>query len=220
MATDNAASVTGEVIRVTALDATGKFVVGGKSSYVTQSFISVSFTPEYEDGDEFTQKNAKGAVCVTFKAPDTLKRINLSIAICDPNPELTSLLGGGQLLTDGTEVVGWAAPKVGEDPSPNGVAVEVWSNAIVDGKPAASGRYYHWVFPYAKMRESGERVVQNDVLATEFEGWAVGNTGFGAGPAAPAWAFPQATDRAYAYARVDSLPVGTGFQAATNAVTP
>ena len=218
MATDNAASVSGTHLRVTALDATGKFVEGEKASYVSQSFISVSFTPEYEDGDEFTQKNAAGGVCVTFKAADTLKRINLSVAICDPNPELSSLLGGGTTLGTGPDVKGWSSPKVGEDPTPNGVAVEVWSRAVIDGKQTGAQPYWHWIFPYAKMRESGERVVQNDILATEFEGWAVGNINFAAGPAAPAWAYPLVADRPYSYARTATVPVGIGFQSATNAV--
>lgn len=212
MAQDYAASVTGSHIRVTKLNASGGFLTGAKSSFVSKSFISVSFTPEYEDGDEFTQKNAAGAVCVTFKAPDTLKRVNLSIAICNPDPEFTSIVAGGTTLGD-TDVVGWAAPKVGVDMSPYGVAIEVWSNAIVDGKPAAENPYFHWVFPYAKMRESGERVVQNDILATEFEGYGVGNLGFASGPAAPIWAFPASMDSPYAYARTTSVPAATGWVA-------
>lgn len=212
MAQDYAASVTGSHIRVTSLDATGKFVVGAKSSYVSKSFISVSFTPEYEDGDEFTQKNAAGSVCVTFKAPDTLKRVNLSVAICNPDPEFTSIIAGGTVLGN-TDALGWAAPKVGQDPTPNGVAIEVWSNAIVDGKPASANPYFHWVFPYAKMRESGERVVQNDILATEFEGYGVGNLNFASGPGAPVWAFPTAVDSPYAYSRSTSVPALTGFNA-------
>lgn len=217
MATDNAASVAGTHIRVTKLDATGKPLVGEESTYTTKSFISFSFTPEYEDGDEFTQKNAEGAVCVTFKAADTMKRINVTIAVCNPDPELSAMISGGILLGD-TETLGWAAPKVGEDPVPNGVALEVWSKAIVDGKPAAENPYWHWVFPYAKMRESGERVVQNDILATEYEGWSVGNINFGDGPAAPLWAFPNAVDRPYAFARTAEVPATTGYGAV--AVTP
>lgn len=213
MAQDYAASVTGSTIRVTSLTADGKFATGANASYVSQSFISVSFTPEYEDGDEFTQKNAAGAVCVTFKAADTLKRVNLSVAICNPDPEFTSIIAGGTILGQSE---GWAAPAVGSDPNPNGVAIEVWSNAVVGGKPAPSKPYFHWIFPYAKMRESGERVIQNDILATEFEGWGVGNTGFGSGPAAPLWAFPQVASRPYAYARSAGIPAGTGYKSATN----
>ena len=213
MANDYAASVTGSHIRVTKLTANGKFATGASASYVSQSFISVSFTPEYEDGDEFTQKNAAGAVCVTFKAPDTLKRVNLSVAICNPDPDFTAVIAGGTILGNGE---GWAAPAVGSDPTPLGVAIEVWSNAVVDGKPAAGKPYFHWIFPYVKMRESGERVIQNDILATEFEGYGVGNAGFGSGPAAPAWAYPQVASRPYAYARSAGVPAVSGYATATN----
>lgn len=213
MAYDYAASVMASVIRVTRLNPDGTLATGTTDSYVTKSFISVSMTPEYEEGDEFTQKNAGGEVCVTYKAPDTLKRVNLEIAICDPNPEFTELVSGGALLTGATtsDTVGWAAPLIGQDAMPNGVAVEVWSKAIVDGKPASVNPYYHWVFPYAILRQGGDRVIENGILATSFEGWAVGNDGFAEGPNAPYWAFPEMTDRAYSYARTTGIPAGTGY---------
>lgn len=210
MAQDYAASISGSVIRVTRLQAGGTLVSGASASYVTKSMISVSMTPEYEDGDEFVQKNAAGEVCVTFKAPDTLKRVALEIAICNPDPEFTAMVAGGDLLSAAGQSVGWAAPLVGVDANPNGVAIEVWSKAIVDGRPAATNPYWHWVFPYAILRQGGDRTIENDILATSFEGWSLGNTGFGDGPASPTW--PFMSDRAYAYARTATIPVGTGYQ--------
>ena len=209
------ASITGDAIRVSKLAADGKILPGENSVYTFKNFISFSFTPEYEDGDEFTQKNAAGAVCATFKAPDTLKRINLSIAVCNPDPIIEQLLGGGELLGGtGTEALGWSAPSVGADPLPNGVAIEVFSNAIEDGKPHPTTPKIHWIFPYAKLRASGERIIQNDMLATEFEGWSVGNSQFKSGPSAPLWPYPDASGQPYAYARVDEVPV-SGFSAYT-----
>lgn len=215
MAQDYAASISGQVIRVTKLNANGTIAAGASASYVTKSFISVSMTPEYEDGDEFVQKNAGGEVCVTFKAPDTLKRVAMEIAICNPDPEFTQMVAGGDLLTLAGQSAGYAAPAVGTNANPNGVAVEVWSRAIVGGKPAATNPYWHWVFPYVTLRQSGDRTIENDILATAFEGYSLGNSGFASGPAAPLWAFPALTDRAYAYARTSTIPAGVGFQAAT-----
>lgn len=214
---NKASSITATHLRVTRLGPDGKFLTGEKSSYVTKSFISVSFSPEYEDGDEFTQKNAAGAVCATYKAPDTLKRVNLSIAICNPDPEFSNLVAGGTLLGDGK---GWAAPKVGEEATPDGIAIEVWSRAIQDGKIDPTSPTWHWVFPYAQIRESGERVLQNDQLATEFEGWGVGNLGFGTGPAAPMWPHPKDTDSPYGYTQSTGLPVGEGYASASNNYQP
>lgn len=215
MAQDYAASIAGSAIRVTKLNADGTTMVGASASYVTRAVISLSMTPEYEDGDEFVQKNAGGEVCVTFKAPDTLKRVSLEIAICNPDPEFTEMISGGALLSASGKSIGWAAPETGADATPNGVAIEMWSRAIVNGKPATSQPYWHWIFPYAQLRQGGDRTIENDILATAFEGYGVGNIGFGDGPAAPAWAFPALTDRAYAYARTSSIPAGIGYQAGT-----
>ena len=213
MAQDNASSVAGVAIRLTRLAADGTLVTGASASYVTKKFVSLGFTPEYETGDEFTTKAADGSVCATWKSPDTLKRVTLSIALCDPDPEFSEMIAGGTLLSAGGKSVGWKAPLVGVDATPNGVAIEVWSIANVGGRQASTNPFWHWVFPYAQMHMAGERAIQNDLLATSFEGWAVGNTGFGDGPAAPQW--PFASDAPIAYARTTAIPTGTGYQAAS-----
>jgi hypothetical protein len=212
MAQDNASSVAGMAIRLTRLDADGGLTSGASASYVTKKFVSLGFTPEYETGDEFTTKAADGTVCASWKAPDTLKRVTLSIALCDPDPEFTQMIAGGTLLSSGGKSVGWQAPSVGIDATPNGVAIEVWSIANVGGRQASVNPYWHWVFPYAQMHFAGERAIQNDLMASSFEGWAVGNTGFADGPAAPQWAFPSSTAAPVSYARTTAIPTGTGYQ--------
>jgi hypothetical protein len=222
---DYAASIQGVSIRVTRLDAAGNLLNGAGDSYVTSAFMRVSFTPEYEEGDEITEKGANGVVCVSYKAPDVLKRITMELAICEPDSELSQLLSGGLLLRqdiDGvSKSIGWAAPGVGDDPAGNGVSIEVWSHAIKDGKKAASLPYFHWVFPFAKMRQSGDRVIENGMLATTFEGYGLGNPNFGSGMDGR-WLFPVAAERPYSYARSDWAPQGlkgfyTWSDAATNA---
>ena len=208
---DYAASIQGVSIRVTRLDAAGNLLTGAGDSYTTSAFMRVSFTPEYEEGDEITEKNANGVVCVTYKSPDTLKRITMELAICEPDPELSNLISGGLLLRKDvngvSKSVGWAAPGVGDDPAGFGVAIEAWSHAISSGKKATTLPYFHWVFPYAKLRQSGDRVIENGMLATTFEGYGLGNSLFASGPD-QRWEFPVAAERPYSYARTDWAPVG------------
>ena len=212
---DYAASVQGVAIRVTRLDASGTLLNGAGDSYTTSAFLRTSFTPEYEEGDEITEKSADGTVCVSYKAPDTLKRITMEIAICDPDPELTALMSGGLLLrknfgsyaSPDNKSIGWAAPAVGDDPAGNGVAVECWSFAVKDGKRASSLPYFHWVFPYVKLRQSGDRVIENGLLANTFEGYGLGNIEFEGGLDGR-WEFPVAAERPYAYARTSYSPTG------------
>jgi len=222
-----AASIQGVSIRVTRLDAAGNLMTGPDDSYTTSAFMRISFTPEYEEGDEITEKGANGIVCVTYKAPDTLKRITMELAICEPDPEISALLSGGLLLRKnlGTEndpnnkSVGWAAPGVGDDPAGNGVAVEAWSHAIKDGKKAGVLPYFHWVFPFVKMRQSGDRVIENGLLANTFEGYGLGNANFKSGLDGR-WEFPIAAERPYAYARTDYAPTGlNGFYTWTDNAT-
>jgi hypothetical protein len=210
-----AASIQGVSIRVTRLDAAGNLLNGAGDSYTTSAFMRVSFTPEYEEGDEIVEKGANGVVCVSYKAPDTLKRITMELAICEPDPELSALLSGGLLLrkvvNGEVKSVGWAAPGVGDDPAGNGVAVEVWSHAVKDGKRSSVLPYFHWVFPFVKMRQSGDRVIENGLMANTFEGYGLGNQRFGAGLDGR-WEFPVAAERPYSYARTTWAPTGlNGF---------
>jgi hypothetical protein len=214
-----AASIQGVSIRVTRLDAAGNLLTGPADSYTTSAFMRISFTPEYEEGDEITEKGANGVVCVTYKAPDTLKRITMELAICEPDPELSALLSGGLLLRknigssedSNIKSVGWAAPGVGDDPAGNGVAIEAWSHAVKDGKRSGVLPYFHWIFPYAKFRQSGDRVIENGLMANTFEGYGLGNASFQSGIDGR-WEFPLAAERPYAYARTDWAPTGlSGF---------
>lgn len=211
-----AASIQGVSIRVTRLDDTGALLNGPGDSYTTSSFMRLSFTPEYEEGDEMTEKSANGAICVSYKAPDTLKRLTMELAICEPDPELSNLISGGLLLrknygssladsASSTKSIGWASPGVGDDPAGNGVAIECWSFAIRNGKKDETDPYFHWVFPYVKMRQSGDRVIENGMLANTFEGYGLGNELFGDGIDGR-WEFPVATARPYAYARANFAP--------------
>lgn len=204
---DHAASVQGVAIRVTRLDESGNLLTGPNDSYVMSAFMRVSFTPEFEEGDEITEKSANGSVCVTFKAPDTLKRITMELAICEPDPEFSALVAGGVLLTRGGQSVGWAAPRVGENPSGNGVALDVWSYAVANGKRATVNPYFWWAFPYVELRQTGDRVIENGLLANTFSGLGLGNLNYGEGVDGR-WEFPTVMDRPYSYARTDSAPIG------------
>lgn len=204
---DYASSIQAVAVRATKLGADGAPLVGVSNAFVTTQFTRVSFTPEYEEGEEINEKGADGTVCVYYKMPDTLKRVNLQVAICKPQPEIYEMLADGSLLENATaEVVGYATPLVGTEPNPDGLGLEVWSRAIVDGRPAAVNPYIRWVFPYAKMRMDGERALENGSMAHQFSGWALGNAAFGDGPVGD-WTFP--TTSPMQFARDATAPVGT-----------
>lgn len=284
MAQDHAAAVQGVCIRASALASDGTIATGATASYSMDAFVSATFTPNYDQGDEISEKNAQGILCVYYRALDTLKNVTLELSVCEPDVELTELISGGTLLalTEGTSTtlthavaigdqtilvlanpglgaftigtgmgaetvvvtgvtgastpftaylqfpatkthagpvapalgdpvaavatnVGWAAPAFGTFPTPNGVALEVWSYAVQSARRAANNPYFRWVFPLCQLEPSGDRVIENGLMANTFSGYGSGNPFFADGPAND-WPFPS--DRAYQYARDSHAPVG------------
>lgn len=179
---DGASSVQGRLIRVTPLTVDGA-VDETKPVWVSNGFITATFSPEFEDGDEITEKAADGSVCISYKAPDSFKRLNFNLSLCSPDPESAAVLAGGLLIEGGGphacdsspgEVIGYSSPPVG-DAGENPVAIEVWSTANIGGRPASGAPWFHWVFPYVKVRYTGDREFGNSALSNEFEGQGLGN---------------------------------------------
>jgi len=205
---DHASSVQAVCLQVTQLNADGSPMQGTTTSFLTTAFMKLGFTAEYTKGVEVEEKGADGSVCVYYQAADILKRVTLSLEICAPSPELTAILTGGDLLQPvgvNNPDYGYAAPVWGIDSNPNGCAIEVWSRAIVNGRPAPINPYWRWIFPYAKMYFTGERTMENGALANAFQGWGIGNSNYGGGGSGT-WAWE--TDRAFQYARTATAPVG------------
>ena len=57
------------------------------------------------------------------------------------------------------------------------------------------------------MRKSGDRVIENGMLASTFEGYSIGKEAFSVG-LDERWEFPTATARPYSYARTTWAPTG------------
>src|SRR6187401_15056 len=98
-----------------------------------------------------------------------MKGITFNLSLCTPDPEASALIAGGKVICaaadvvdDGNtivrkgDVVGYSSPAVGQTVG-NPVAIEIWSKAIINGKPAAGQPYWHWVFPYVRVRYDGDR---------------------------------------------------------------
>lgn len=176
---DGASSVQGTKLRVTRLTLDGS-IDEDYPVLVTNGFMTASFSHEYEDGEEINERAADGSVCVSWKADDTLTRLSFSLSLCSPDPEVAALIAGGNLVRNNDdEVIGYTSPPVGSVAG-NPVAVELWSIANVGGKPAAGQPYWHWVFPYVKVRYDGDREFSSGMLSNEFTGQALGNSALAA----------------------------------------
>jgi hypothetical protein len=141
--------IKARVARIVKLDVCGNPVTGASSSVViTDGFISIDVSPEYEEGEEFLTKNANGAPCVNQKDPNFLKRVGLSIEFCNIDPDAIVLLTGERLLVTGGPATGTGVV-FGEGLLLARFSLEVWQPLAGVGACSATGQQYHlyWAFP-------------------------------------------------------------------------
>jgi uncharacterized protein YjdB len=202
MSYDGAGSLFALGMRLTKLASDGSLLPGPQNSYTTDALITLQLGLEYEAGDEITQKNGAGRVCLTYKAPDTLKRGTIkSLQVCDPDPNVLQFLMGGRVLERGGAQVGYQAPEVGEDPTPNGVSVEVWTRAIING---AQVGYFWWVIPRAQLTPSKEwELSGSNPMVPELDGTCTQNDNWLDGPNDD-WEFQS--ERVWQFAETATIP--------------
>lgn len=189
-------------MRVTKLAANGSPLVGPKNSYTTDSLIQAKLALEYEDGDEVVQKNGAGQICLTYQAPDSLKRGTITgLQVCTPDPNILAFMIGGNVLEKAGVDVGYQAPEVGGNPNPNGFSLEMWTRQIIDGAVAG---YFWWVIPRASLKQDSDLTLSGtDPLIPEFAGTCTQNPNWLDGPNGD-WEFPS--DRVWQYAETDTIP--------------
>lgn len=176
---DGAASLHLVALRVTQLKADGTHAA--QNTYVSQDLVRLEFNPDIEAGPEISDRNAAGNLSVTWKIMDVLKRLTVSLEVMKPDPVLEVLLTGGQTFMSGTNVEGFQYPPIMVEGNPNGVSIEGWTRAVVNGAQPLDFPYWRWVLPLVKLRKSN-RVADTNRMANVYEGFGFENPQWGSGP--------------------------------------
>lgn len=172
MATKILKSLKGRTLRLTRLDALGDPLVGACSSIVTEGFITVTAEPEIEAGEEYQQKNAFGDLCISEKDADRTKWVNLTMELCEVNPDILDLVGGGSPILDAGDVDTIGA-SFGVDNNLAGFAAEVWTKQANAGQAAGTPEWGYFCFPYCiNGALDGGVTIENGTLSISLKGEA------------------------------------------------
>ena len=203
------AQVQACAIRVARLEPNGVPDPGANNLYVSDALTILTVTPEIVEGDEVEVKNACGGVRVNYKDQDRIKRLNVELTLCVPDPELHELLAGGSVLSDGT-ARGYAYPQLNDSSVRNGVSIELWARQITsDGASDGTYPYAWWVLPRVYLTP-GARTFENGAQLSPFTGFALENPNWFDGPAND---WPEDSDRALQWIETDSVPTPScGYQ--------
>lgn len=185
MATKKLKSIKGRRLRLTRLDECGApDLTSPCGVIVTDGFVSVTISNEVEAGEEYTQKNAWGDFCIAEKDGDRVKWANVSISLCEVDPEILDMVGGANPVTDGQDTIG---ATFGREPNPNTFAVEVWTKKAGTDACGEGGGAPEWgYFIVPQVRNGildGDVVIENGPLTLGLKGEGVGaNESWGPGP--------------------------------------
>lgn len=136
--------IFGDVLRVVRLDACGAAVSGTTGQFVTEGFIKVERKPQYDTGAEYIVKNARGDFCVNRKVGDRLKRMNLTITLCEVDPEGIEMMSGARLLKNGADSTGNA---FAEGLLEGNWSLEVWQELAEGACTTDDQEFVHHLFP-------------------------------------------------------------------------
>lgn len=170
--------------RFTKVDACGRPVTGAGSVVTTDGYISIAYKMNLSEGDEIEQKNACGQLCISDKARDQVKWVDLEIAFCGVNPDAVNLMTGFPVVKD------YAGDNVGFDietmsnRSVSGFALEAWTE-IPDASPCAPGAFGQWGYflaPWAGNGMIGDFTLENGAATFTFMGRTRRGSLWGVGP--------------------------------------
>lgn len=183
MATNCYSVVRGKRVRVTKLDACGAPPApAATDALVTSSgFISVAYAMEFEEGDEFIQKNANGDLCINTKACDQFKRLTVTISFCEVDPDLLSMVTGNMVEVDGAgDSVGF---RVSNNTPCANFALELWSGLGDDACDLTGNEEYgYFLLPFVKNGTLRDFTIENGPATFEIAGWTDGSSEWGTGP--------------------------------------
>jgi hypothetical protein len=188
MAYDGAGSLFALGMRICKLAADGSVPTGAANCYKTNVMVKVDVGLSMNTPNAVSQNNGAGSICLFYQPPSTVQGGTLkNLTVCEPDPNILQFLMGGTVITASGADIGYQAPAVGAAPTPNGVSIEFWTRAILNGAVAPTLPYYHWVLPRAQVVLSSEFTAEEtNPLMPVFDATLSENTLWGTGPNA-AW---------------------------------
>lgn len=202
-------------LRILRLDTDGSILSGASSAYVLDEPVSLSYTPTRPDRERFEVVGGAGTQCALYLGnPKAVDGVDLELHLCSLDAEVTELLAGGAVITDGSYGTTGYLSSTDATVNDTGVAIETWAfqwdgrqRALVGSTPA----FYRHVFPMTTWQE-GAKTQENAFADIVMTGVAQTNSGFATGLASDP--FPtDVGDSVYGWVISATKPTGAcGYQ--------
>jgi hypothetical protein len=176
--------VRGRVARFTRVDNCGCPTPGPCSSMVTEDIVTVTISPEVEEGEEITVRNMAGKLCISDKPCDSIKWFNVEITMCKQIPALYSLIAGYTTAHNFSgQVVGFGISS--DIDCSGGFAFEIWGETpgVVCVPGASAGQWDYLIIPWVSAATlSGDIEIGNSARQPVLTGRSKTGHCWGSGP--------------------------------------
>lgn len=207
-----ASPIQGTRMRIVRLDQCGIPVSGVGGQVVTEGFVQVEVSQDYEDGTTYELRNAQGDFCVNDQGPDQFRRSNLTVQFCAIDPDVVNLITGSLVITTGAPVTGtgfWVL----EGGVETRFSLEVWQAVSGVACLGANPLRAYWAWPNLFGGRFNDFTIQDGVLEWSLSArTSPANSLWGTGPgSSPDWisAVPPTAHYGFNLAALP-LPATTG----------
>ncbi len=181
MATYCLKPIKGKVMRVVKLDACGTVVTGAKALVVSDGFVSIEQRLNYEDPDEYTVKNANGALCLNERSQPALKWIDLTMNFCAVDPEMVNIMTGSPLVLNDEAIPESVGFRTTEGVSGE-FGLEVWTDLGGQTCVAGAKQYGYFLLPWVTEATVGDITIENGPMSFSLTGRTKAGSAWGTGP--------------------------------------
>lgn len=182
MSTKTITPIRGKRIRITQLDECGR-ITETSQQIVSDGFVTVSLSPQVEDGTAIQVRNAAGVMCINERGNPTFTGIDVEIEFCEVNPSIISFVTNAEDYDDyAGDVAGFTLP---EGEITGRFALELWTGiagvACGDSGAEASG---YLLLPLIRTGTLGDLSVggEDAITFTLTSATTLGGNDWGTGP--------------------------------------
>lgn len=178
--------INGEVVRVTRVDSCGVPAWGNFVTAISEGFVSVAVTANYDDGSAIQVKNAKGRFCINKSAEAELVNLGIAVVFCEVDPDIYTAITGFPAIVDPAtgDTIGFRVNR-GIRPSDVRWALETWANATDSAGCDDSGElpYAYLLWPFLSGAKVGDYTIENNAVTFSLTGALTNDgSGWGFGP--------------------------------------